>query len=120
MLNKKLTGKLGEDIAVKYLKQNGYIILQKNYRTKYGEIDIIAKDDKYLVFIEVKARRSQNFGYPREAVDIYKQTRIKNIASLYLASKKITNSKVRFDVVEVVLDNDDNVKSILIIKDAFD
>lgn len=120
MLNNKLTGKLGEEIAVKHLKDNGYIIIQKNYRTKYGEIDIIAKDENFLVFVEVKARRSQTFGYPREAVDIFKQSRIKNIANLYLATKKNLNSKVRFDVVEIVLDNYDNVKSILIIKDAFD
>lgn len=89
MINKKLTGKLGEDIAVRHLKQNGYIIITRNYRTKYGEIDVIAKDGKCLVFVEVKARRSENFGYPREAVDIYKQTRIKNIANLYIASKKL-------------------------------
>lgn len=120
MLNNKFTGKIGEDIAGRYLASNGYNILQRNYRTKYGEIDIIAKEGDYIVFIEVKTRRSQNFGYPREAVDKYKQSRIRNIASLYMAAKKLRDKKVRFDVVEVVLNENNNIKSILIIKNAFD
>lgn len=120
MANKIAIGKLGEDEASKYLKSKGYTLIQRNYRTRYGEIDIIAKDGKYIVFVEVKTRSSTYFGFPREAVDKYKQSRIKNVSILYLAQKKLINSNIRFDVVEVILDENKNVKSVLLIKDAFE
>lgn len=120
MLNNKIIGKIGENAASEHLKNNGYSILQRNFRTRYGEIDIIAKEGKSLVFVEVKARRGRNFGLPREAVDFYKQSRIKNVASLYVAMKKMNEENIRFDVVEVMMDECNNVKSICLIKDAFE
>jgi putative endonuclease len=120
MFNKKEIGKIGEEIASKHIIDRGYVVLERNYRTRYGELDIIAKENNYLVFIEVKARKGTEFGYPREAVDWYKQSRIKNIASLYIAKKKLHNSKIRFDVVEVVLDEKNRAKSVVIIKNAFE
>jgi putative endonuclease len=113
-------GILGENTACNYLQDAGYVVLQRNFRNRFGEIDIVARDGRYICFIEVKTRKSTNFGKPREAVDGYKQSRIKNIAQLFLAQKRILNSSVRFDVVEVLLDEKDNIKSVILIKNAFD
>lgn len=107
-------------MAAEYLICNGYSIQIRNFRTRCGEIDIIAKDGEYLVFIEVKTRTSVRFGAPREAVDYHKQNRIKNIAKLYLLQKKFFDKPVRFDVVEVLLTDKSDAKSIIIIKNAFD
>ncbi len=120
MSGKKEIGFLGEDAANKYLMDNGYKILQRNFRTRFGEIDIIAKEGKYLVFIEVKTRKSIGFGFPRESVDGYKQCRIKNVANLYMAKKRMVDSFVRFDVVEVIVDGRNELKSVVLIKDAFE
>lgn len=120
MFNRKKLGNLGEEIASRHLINKGYLIIQKNFRTKFGEIDIIARDGRYLVFIEVKLRKNLNLGYPREAVDYYKQQRIKNLANLYLAKKRIKDAFIRFDVVEIMMDENENVKSIYLIKNAFE
>jgi len=120
MFNKKELGKIGEDYAAQHLIKSGYSIIHRNFRTKFGEIDIIARDGKYLVFVEVKTRRSKEFGYPREAVDSYKQVRIKNLANLYLAKKKLFSEYTRFDVVEVFVDENNLAKSIYLIKNAFE
>lgn len=95
---RKATGRSGEDLAAQHLVQQGYTILERNYRLRIGEVDIIARDEEYLVFIEVKTRRSKRFGSPFEAVDIRKQQQIIRIASAYLQGKEIP---VRFDVVAV-------------------
>jgi putative endonuclease len=120
MLNNRELGSLGEDLAVKYLIKNNYIIINRNYRTRYGEIDVVAKDDDYLVFIEVKARKNTNFGYPREAVNYTKQCKIKQLANFYLLKETKMNNNIRFDVVEVFLDKNNEVKSIEIIANAFE
>ena len=70
---KKLLGRAGEKLAVDFLKKKGFKILKTNYKTVVGEIDIIAQDREYIVFIEVKTRSSDNYGLPREAVDRKKQ-----------------------------------------------
>ena len=119
MLNNRELGKLGEDIAANHISKNGYIILERNFRTKIGEIDIIARQDNYLVFIEVKTRKSINFGYPREAVDKAKQLKIINIGNLYLAQKKQFNNHIRFDVIEIMLYSNNEIKSIIVLKNAF-
>ena len=119
MLNNRELGKLGEDIAAHHISQNGYIILERNYRTKIGEIDIIAKHDNYLVFIEVKTRKSINFGYPREAVDKAKQFKIINIANFYLEKGKQYYCHIRFDVIEIMLHKNNEMKSIVVLKNAF-
>lgn len=120
MFGNKHIGKLGEDIASKHILNNGYTLLERNFRSKHGEIDIIAKDGKFLVFIEVKTRKGTKFGYPREAVNWFKQNKIKNIAGLYLSKKKLWNNSIRFDIVEVILDEFDQVKSVFLIKNAFE
>lgn len=120
MLNTKETGKLGECIARNHLINEGYTILNQNYSTRYGEIDIIARDGKFITFVEVKTRRGESFGLPREAVDKYKQNKIKNMAQVYILRNKIADMPVRFDVVEIFIDDDNKEKSVSIIKNAFE
>ena len=111
---RKAIGRAGEDLAAQYLKQQGYTILERNYRLRIGEVDIIARDEEYLVFIEVKTRRSTRFGSPFEAVDARKQQQIVKIAAAYLQGKELP---VRFDVVAVHL-NEQDVR-VEILKNAF-
>lgn len=99
--HKKLLGKVGEKQAVKFLKKKGYKIIETNFKTYLGEIDIIALDKDYTVFVEVKTRQSDDYGYPSEAVDKEKQRKYKLVATEYLALKKNLDIKCRFDVIEV-------------------
>lgn len=112
---RKTTGRFGEDCAAKHLAQQGYTILERNFRLRIGEVDIIARDGEYLVFIEVKTRRSQQFGSPFEAVDIRKQQQIMQVASVYIRGKDIP---VRFDVVAVYLHGQD--VQVEILQNAFE
>lgn len=100
----KVLGHKGEEIAVDYLKKKGYTVLHRNYRTPLGEADIIAKDKNIIVFIEVKARSSDAFGQPYEAVNHRKQEKLKKIALYYLKHHQI-ESPVRFDVVSIISRN---------------
>ena len=119
MLNRQqIFGKKSETEAVKHLKKLGYKIIEKNYKTKIGEIDIIAKDKDTLVFIEVKARNSAKFGNPKQAVTSKKQKKISMVALQYLKSIKKSNVKARFDVVAVIKDK--NKYNVEIIKNAFE
>ncbi len=102
-----ITGKIGETIASKYLLQKGFLIISCNYKNALGEIDIIVKDKKYYVFVEVKTRSSKKFGNASEAVTKFKQQKIRQIASLYLKQKKLIDAPCRFDVIEVY-DNEIN------------
>ena len=96
-------GKFGEDKACKYLEKNDYIIIERNFRCKQGEIDIIAKDlsKNELVFVEVKTRLSFNYGTPSQSVTSIKQRHILNVAKYYLYKNSINDTFVRFDVIEV-------------------
>ena len=95
-------GKYGEDLATEYLKSNGYYILDRNFKCKIGEIDIVAKKDSAIIFIEVKTRSSDRFGMPREAVNYYKQRKIRNVANVYLKFKRLIDHSCRFDVIEIL------------------
>ena len=99
--NPSVTGRWGESIAEKYLQEQGYEIVDKNYRCQEGEMDLIAWDEKVLVFIEVKTRRSASFGSPEEAVTIPKQQRLGAIAYSYLKSHELMGVSCRFDVVAI-------------------
>ncbi len=113
--NKRTIGTKYEETAIKHLKSNGYEIITKNFRCKIGEIDIIAKEGKYLVFIEVKYRTSTKNGYPQEAINTYKMGKIINTAKYYMLINNISfETPCRFDLV-AILDTEINV-----IKDAFD
>jgi putative endonuclease len=113
----KITGKVGEQIAVSFLKKNGYKILEKNFRCRLGEIDIVAREGKNLVFIEVKTRKSNELGYPEEAVDLRKQRKIVAVALSYLQEKNISDKDIRFDVVAVLMT--DSRPEIRLIQNAF-
>lgn len=95
-------GKRSEIIAADYLKNKGYKILQTNYKNKIGEIDVIAQDKNYIVFVEVKARLSQKFGHPLDAIDEKKQQKIHAIASLYLVEKRKYGKPCRFDAISIL------------------
>ena len=119
MLNREQkTGKKGESIATRYLRKKGYQILEQNYRTRIGEIDIIARDRNTLVFVEVKARNSKRFGHPKSAITPQKQRKISMVALQYL---KITNqmrSKARFDVIAI--SSTPTSQNVELIRNAFD
>lgn len=99
------TGFAYEKKAAEYLAQKGYRILKQNFYTKFGEIDVIARDGRYLVFVEVKYRSSQRGGHPLETVDGKKQNRIKKAALFYLLRYGLPeNTPCRFDVVGILGD----------------
>jgi len=100
----KSFGNKGEDIAADYLKKKGYTILHRNYNPPLGEADIVAKDKNIIVFVEVKARSSDAFGQPFEAVNHRKQEKLKKIALYYLKHNKI-ELPVRFDIVSIISRN---------------
>lgn len=114
-MNKRQVGQGMEGEAIKHLVQNGYKILENNYYTPKGEIDIIAKEGDYLVFLEVKYRKNVRYGYPEEAIDARKQIKIKNTSRYYIMKNKNSyNIPCRYDVV-VILGSE-----IKIIKNAFE
>lgn len=113
-MNNRQTGSRYEDMAAAFLEQQGYEILIRNYRDRHGEIDIIAKDGRYLVFVEVKYRRDSKKGYPEEAVGFYKQQHIRHTAVYYLYSHgHAEDTPCRFDVVSIL------GTEIRLIQDAF-
>ena len=112
-------GQHGEDIASTYLAQQGYRIAQRNYRNRYGEIDIIAWDGSILVFIEVKTTAAQMFGTPQEKVDTRKQRKLTSVAMAYVLQHHIRNTSLRFDVIGVTL-TPQGVPDVTHIQAAFD
>lgn len=94
-------GRLGEDLAARYLERRGYTILARNVRTPVGELDIVARDRGHLLFIEVKTRRSHAYGVPAEAVGARKQRQIVRAAQWYLVSARHPGLQPRFDVIAV-------------------
>ena len=97
----KNVGNAGEEFAARVLEDAGYVILETNYRTKIGEIDIIAVRDGVLHFIEVKTRSGDEFGYPADAVTDSKQNTIRRSADLYMSRRKLMWRSVSLDVMEV-------------------
>lgn len=115
MYNKRKVGSKYEDIAIDNLISKGYIIVTRNYRCRIGEIDVIAKENGYLTFIEVKYRSSTKTGYPHEAINKYKVNKIINTAKYYMLTNNISfDTPCRFDVV-TILDQE-----VTIIKNAFE
>lgn len=112
-------GKKGEGIALDFLRKQGYRIIERNYRCRAGEIDIIAEEGSSLAFVEVKTRRSTHFGLPEEAVAYEKRRHLTRVASGYLSYRHIKEAKCRFDVVSVLM-NENGVKEIRLIKNAFE
>lgn len=105
MMNTRRFGNIGEKTAQYYLRGKGYMILQTNFYTKMGEIDIIAEKDNCIIFVEVKTRTSFKFGTPAMAVDLNKRKHIKNSAKVFLYINKLEDRIVRFDVIEVFIND---------------
>ncbi len=97
-------GVAGEKAAEKFLKKNGYRIIQKNYRTPLGEIDIVAEQDNVLVFIEVKSRKGLQFGHPVVAVTSQKRKKIIQMSKVFIKNYSVKGRIIRFDVVTVLGD----------------
>ena len=115
MKNHLEKGKLGEKIALDYLKSNGYRILETNYRYKRSEIDIIAIHQAVLVFVEVKARSNFQFGYPESAVDSHKMEMIIKVADRYI-ERMAWNKEIRLDIIAILLSQPPEIEHL---QDAF-
>lgn len=111
-------GKSGEGLAVDLLRQNGYKIIARNYKTRLGEIDIVAYEKDTVCFIEVKTRRSDRFGFPQEAILKTKQRQISKTALNFLKDNNLLGKNARFDVVSVVFAGDE--PKLDLIKNAFE
>jgi putative endonuclease len=114
---RKQLGDHGEDLAAAALKKQGYKILERNYTTPLGEIDLVARQGKTLVVVEVKTRKSTRFGSPQEAVSVAKQTKLRRLADYYLKDKRLSGTPMRFDVVAVTVIGDE--LQVEIIQNAF-
>ncbi len=111
-------GRTGEDLAFKLLKKKGYRILERNYKSPLGEIDIIAREGKTLVFVEVKTRSTADFGTAKWAVDPRKQRKVSMVALDYLKRNSLLEQPARFDVVAIDLDQER--EKIELFQNAFD
>jgi len=114
-----LVGNRGEELAAAFLERNGYAIVERNFRCKGGEVDIVAKDGNTLVFIEVKSRKTLTYGVPQLAVTPFKQRQISKAALTWLARNHKHDSPARFDVIAILL-NSNYLHQIEHIKNAFD
>jgi putative endonuclease len=111
-------GKAGEDKAAAFLAANGYKILKRNYKTRLGEIDIIARDRETICFVEVKSRTTERFGLPQEAISKLKQRQIAKVALMFLKENDLLDSFTRFDAVCLLCSQDK--PKLELIKNAFD
>jgi len=116
--HRKILGEKGEKIAEKFLKKNHFKIIEKNYKNRYGEIDIIAMDGDYLVFVEVKTKSCADFSEPETWVDFKKQNQLIKLANFYLSEKDFNDINCRFDVIGITLGKD-NKEKIVHIENAF-
>ena len=100
-MNKRKFGIIGEKMAQKYLKDNKYEIIENNYYTRNGEIDIIASKNNYIIFVEVKTRTNNNYGAPIDAVTYLKRKHMLKTIKYYLFLNKLENNFIRIDVIEI-------------------
>ena len=112
------TGKLGEQIGESYLKKWGYQIVERNVRSPFGEIDLVALHQGTLVFVEIKTRRDRTFGAPEEAVDERKKNQLIRLASWYLAQHPKAEPSIRFDVLAIQMEGSE--PSFRLIENAFE
>ncbi len=116
MMNKEL-GRRGEEIAVRYLQKKGYGLLDRNYYTRFGELDIICEKNKELIFVEVKTRKSVKYGSPEESITAKKKEHLRKAALIYIDTHHRPFQGMRFDVIAILLEKED--KKINHIKNAF-
>jgi putative endonuclease len=118
--NRKRLGEVGEIHACRYLKKHRYNILARNYVTYLGELDIVAEDGDTIVFVEVRTKRSVEYGLPEESIDKKKRQKLTRLAQVYIKHKHLYARKARFDVISIVAHGLLGRKSIRLIKNAFD
>lgn len=118
---RKALGKRGEEEACKYLEKMGYRLLERNYRCKLGELDIVAKDLLgMLAFIEVRSRSGKNFGLPEESINYTKKNKLRALANYYLMTKpEFTRLPCRFDIIAAYFNKEGQLEKINHIKNAF-
>ncbi len=119
LLDRVSLGKTGEDIACRELRRRGYEILTRRFRTRLGELDIVARDGTTIVFVEVKTRTNAKFGTPSEAVTALKQRKVWLMASDYLHRQGLHDRPCRFDVVAISIDEDGRLR-VEVVRGAFD
>ena len=112
-------GSYTENIAATYLLNNGYSILDRNYRNKFGEIDIICQKDNIIIFVEIKSRYTNSFGSPLESVSCHKQKKIILLSKFYILYKKLSDFNIRYDVIEIYLNHLNNTYEVNHLEDAF-
>jgi len=112
-------GRAAEDAAAEFLKARGYKIVQRNLVTRFGEVDILAVEDDEVVFVEVKSRTSDEWGYPEDRIDRRKQATLRRIADFYLARRGLPDAPHRFDIVALVRKPDDSGWDIELFENAF-
>lgn len=113
---KQISGIKGEELAVSHLRKNGYKIIERNFRAKAGEVDIIAQDGDTLVFVEVKARSTNEFGSPLEAITYRKLKSLIKTAQFYKIKNPKLSESMRIDAVAITLDGENNLKSVELVK----
>ncbi len=111
-------GRTGERLAAEALMSKGYCILERNFRCRYGEIDLVAEDEHDLIFVEVKARRGVSFGLPEDALTLRKQRKLMEVASYYLDQHACADRSWRIDVVAVQFSGTGKLEEIRIYKHA--
>ncbi|MBI4591293.1 MAG: YraN family protein [Candidatus Rokubacteria bacterium] len=117
---RRSVGRRGEDEAARFLRRHGFVILDRNVRSRLGEIDLVARDGETLVFVEVKTRRESEGDSPQAAVTVGKQRRLGRLAQHYLKLKRLGEAPCRFDVVAITLDDADRTKAIRHLRAAFE
>lgn len=118
--SKKQVGDKGEDIAADFLIDKGYDVIQRNYRCRYGEIDIIARDSETLAFVEVKTRHTTRFGTPQDSITRAKIDKISKTALWYIQENDLINQSCRFDVIAITYPKSSNEPNIQHIENAFE
>jgi len=118
-MNNKTLGKIGEDYAARFLRQKGYKILHRNWRCALGEIDIAAQEKDFIAFVEIKTRKSIDFGPGYSSVNSAKQLKLIKLAHVYLKRYGLTDKPCRIDVISIDMAQDDSVLNVELIKDAF-
>src|SRR3990172_2861887 len=119
-MKRKETGDLGEKLAQEFLKEKGYRVLETNYRCREGEMDIIARLKDQLVFVEVRTKRSVDFGTPEESITSSKKSHLERVAAHYLQDHSGLPSLWQIDLVAVELDSDNKLKRIELIENAIE
>ncbi len=117
-MKRKDTGALGERLAADFLRSRGYRIVETNYRTREGEIDIVARDGECLVFVEVRSKRSLSFGSPEESITPAKQNKLRLAAAHYLQSHDQLTQPYRIDVLAIVFDRSNKPARIELFENA--